>query len=144
VAADPTQEPAAYAPADAPPEEQAPPAEQAAPAETPSSPGRDAMLQDIERATCAGAQFALAAATGKPEQIDPGQYAEMMKGVLAGAQAHAVLDPPEKPLDPNAEGQQRLDASRALLQDKQHADEMDVQRETARRREGRPSGPAKP
>jgi hypothetical protein len=151
VAADPQQGPAydptggPQPPVEAPPEGQAPLAE--APPENASVEGpgpRDDVVQQVKAATVAAAMLALAFGTGEPDQIDVQSLDATMGAVLKGCQAIAVLDPPAQPLAPKDMMRLQLDSSRAVLQDRQHADQMAVQRETAVQREGRPQGPAKP
>jgi hypothetical protein len=122
------------------PEGQPPSPEEMAPEPSP----HDDVLQQVKAATEAAAINALAFGTGKPEQIDVQSLDAAMGAVLKGCQAIALLDPPAKPLAPADELRGQLDANKALLQDHQHAEQMRVQEETARQREGRPQGPAKP
>jgi hypothetical protein len=149
MAADPTQGPAydapegPQAPVEAVAEGQVPPAEGTAPAAVEPGP-HDDVLERVKAATQGAADLALATGTGEPEQIDVQALDAAMSAVLKGCQAIAVLDPPAQPLSPRDQLQNQLDANKALLQDHQHAEQMRVQEETARQREGRPQGPAKP
>jgi hypothetical protein len=122
------------------PEDQVAPAEQAAPEPSP----HDDVLQRVKAATQGAADLALATATSEPEQIDVQALDAAMGAVLKGCQAIAALDPAAQPLSPRDQLQIQLDSNRALLQDHQHAEQMRVQEETAKQREGRPQGPAKP
>jgi hypothetical protein len=131
-------------PPEAMPEDQAPPPEAEAPAAVDEPGPHDDVLQQVKAATEAAAINALAFGTGEPAQIDVQSLDMAMSAVLKGCQAIAALDPPAQPLSPRDQLQNQLDANKALLQDHQHSDQMDVQLETAARREGRPSGPAKP
>jgi hypothetical protein len=128
------------APVEAVPEGQPPPAEETAPEASP----HDDVLERVKAATQGAADLALATGTGEVEQIDVQALDAAMSAVLKGCQAIAVLDPPPQPLSPRDQLQNQLDANKALLQDHQHAEQMRVQEETAKQREGRPQGPAKP
>jgi hypothetical protein len=131
------------APVEAVPEGQGPPVE-VAPENAPEPGPHDDVLQGVRAATQGAADLALATATGEPEQIDVQALDAAMSAVLKGCQAIAALDPPAQPLSPRDQLQNHLDANKALLQDHQHAEQMRVQEETAKQREGRPQGPAKP
>lgn len=112
--------------------------------EVPEPSEADPVVDEVRRAAVAGAQLCKAFATGQPEQIDTARFKESAEGVRQLLEGLAKYSPPAKPEDPNAVLKDRTDAAKAVLQDQQHADQMAVQLETARQREGRPSGQAKP
>lgn len=99
---------------------------------------------EAEQAISAGLTLCKAYGTGTPEQIDTARFKEACEGVKALFEGLAKYAPPAPQVDPNKVQADHTKAASAVLQDGQHSDQMRVQLETSKQREGRPSGPAKP
>lgn len=159
MAADPMQGPAGPALSPLPPEEapvegQVPP-EEAAPPEGLLDPGalaadvdsggeHDDVAEEVTQFIYAVCIQGKAFATGEPTGIDTAKVKDAASAVQALCLGLAAIAPPTPPSDPNLERRDQTDSAKAVLQDQQHEEQVKAQLELGKRREGRPSGPAKP
>lgn len=121
-----------------------PPTEDMGAPAPPEAPAGYDVVQEVEQAACAGAILAKSFATGDPSQVSAENFKAAAAGVQALLEGLSKYSPPAPPVDPNKEQADRTKAAGAVLQDNQHADQMRVQLELGKQREGRPPGPAKP
>lgn len=114
----------------------------------PAAPEQPQAAIDLEteaaQAISAGLTLCKAFGTGKPEQIQPEAFKAIAEGVRALFEGLAKYAPPAPPLDPNVVQKDNTEAAKAALQDDQKDRELALQEKLGARREGRPSGPAKP
>lgn len=104
----------------------------------------DDVAEEVTQAIYAGCVLVKAYAEGQPEQINVANYKDAAQGVQALLLGLAAIKPPTPPVDPNLAQKDATDSAKAVLQDEQHRESTEAQLELGKRREGRPSGPAKP